>query len=265
MDDGVSDSSVDELDNAPDRMNRSVLRAMALLSRLGDFPDGATVADLALATGLPRPTVFRLLLTMAHSGLLVKEEGRFALGWEVARLGKVADPRRGMLPRVQMVVDRLVGELNETVAYSVVTGPTTSDLVVEVVSKRWLSSNQRYMGRQLPLHASATGKVLLASLTDEQVVALLPSRLTEFTPFTITDRTALLHELNGVRERGFATLDNELEDGLFALGMGVYDTRRDLIGILAVSGTGQRMKSRSVHYYVEEMRRATAEIAQNLA
>lgn len=245
-------------------MNRSVLRAMTLLKELGRHPGGATAAELAAATGLARPTAFRLLLSMAHTGVLVKTEGRFSLGLEVARLGRIADPYRDLQPHVQVFIDRLSAELSEATAYSIVTGPASLDLIAEAAGSYMLSTAMGYVGRDVPMHASATGKVLLADLSDEQVVTLLPEQLQSFTPFTITARDLLLRELADVRVKDYATLDNELEEGLFAVAVPVRDETGQLIGVLSVSGLDQRMKAANVHTFIEKLRTAADQLRTNV-
>lgn len=254
----------DDLAQAPELTNRSVLRAMALLKELGKHPEGATAAELAAATGLARPTAFRLLLSLAHTGMLMRTDGRFSLGLEVARLGRVADPYRELRPYVQMFLDRLAGELGEAVAYSVVSDHSKLDLIAEASGSYMLSTALGYVGRDMPLHASATGKVLLADLQDEQLTMLLPEELESFTPFTITDPRLLLHEIADVRLKDYATVDNELEEGLFAVAIPVRDELQQLIGILSVSGLDQRMKATNVHAFIEKLREAAVQLRSSV-
>ncbi|WP_155942974.1 IclR family transcriptional regulator [Mycobacterium sp. 141] len=258
--DGEVDS--DRESDPSNQLNRSALRAASLLIAAGNHPNGASAAELALETGVPRPTAHRLLLSLAHSGLLTRNGGTFALGWRTAALGRLADPYRGILPRVQLVLDRLAAELNESVEYTVFTGPTTQETIAQAASTRLLAPSQRYVGRSFPLHASATGKVLLAGLDDNQIRALLPERLEAITPHTITDREALISQLNQVRTRGYSTLDNELEEGLFVIAVPVRSTSGELVGGLGLSGLDQRLKSVSGESLVERLRSAAAELGE---
>ncbi|MCP3424711.1 IclR family transcriptional regulator [Rothia sp. AR01] len=245
-------------------MNRSALRASMLLIAAGDHPGGATAAELAAETGIPRPTAFRLLLSLVHTGLLVREGGSFALGWRIAQLGRAADPYRGLLPRIQAILDRLAADVNESVEYTVFDGLGSQETIAQSASARLLAPSQQYVGRSFPLHASATGKLLLAELGDEDVRALVPDRLEAFTPQTIVDRAELLSELDGVRARGFVTLDNELEEGLFVVAVPVRDGAGTALGGLAASGLDQRMKSTGVRVYVEKLEAASREIARSI-
>lgn len=70
------------------RLNRSVLRAASLLTAIDEYADGATPATLAAHTDLPRPTVFRLLLSLEHAGFLTRTDGRFAPSRRLAELGQ---------------------------------------------------------------------------------------------------------------------------------------------------------------------------------
>lgn len=254
----------DDIDNAPDMMNRSVIRAMTLLSKIGNYPDGVTATELANDVGLARPTVFRLLLSLSYAGFLVKNDGAFTLGWEIARLGRRADPHRVIAAQVQVTVDQLAAELNETVGYAVVTSPTTFDLVAEAHSTHLLSPNKDYIGEDIPLHASATGKVLLARLDDEQLDTLLATPLEQFTRFTITEPEQLKFELHEIGSRGYSILDGELEEGLFAVAVPVLDTSDNVIGVLSASGLDQRMKAAHIQTFIEPLRTAAKNLSEIL-
>lgn len=127
---------------------------------------------------------------------------------------------------MQVTLEALVAELNETIAYAVVTGPTSFDLVAEVEGTYFLAPQEGYAGQRLPLHASVMGKIILADLTDAEIDTLLPDELEAFTKYTITDRDFLMQQLAEIRAVGYATLDSEIEEGLFSVAVGVPMTIR---------------------------------------
>lgn len=88
------------------------------------------------------------------------------------------------------------------------------------------------IGLGFPLHCTANGKAFLANMTDEQVAALLPERLTTYTGSTIGDRADLLRELAEVRRSGVAYDREEYTPGICAVGVVVQDAVR---GALALS------------------------------
>src|SRR5699024_112000 len=97
---------------------------------------------------------------------------------------RLADPHSGILSRVQVTIEALVTELNETIAYGVVTGPTSFDLIAEVDGPHFLAHQEGYAGQRLPIHASAMGKIILADLSDREVQTLLPETLESFRRYT---------------------------------------------------------------------------------
>jgi DNA-binding IclR family transcriptional regulator len=249
-------------DSYLDQLNRSALRAASILISVGGHPEGASAAQLAVETGVPRPTTFRILLSLVHTGLLARDGGTFKLGWRTAQLGRLADPYRDILPRVQVILDSLAADVNESVEFVMFTSPTTQETIAQASSTRLLAPSQQYVGRSFPLHATATGKLLLSNLDDDQIRALLPGRLEVMTPVTITDREALLAELDKTRAQGFAALDGELEEGLFVVAVPVRNGEGKLISGLSVSGLSQRMKSTNIHFYVEKLHAAAGKLGK---
>lgn len=155
--------------------------------------------------------------------------------------------------------------LNETFSFVMVRGDWDHPVIAEASRSRYLSATHQYLGGTYPLHASATGKLILAEQSDEKVAAELPKKLKSYTPQTITSRDALLRELGKVREQGYAILDNELEEGLFAVGCPVRDPGGQLIGIITINGPTQRLKSDRLPETIDKLRQAADEAAKALA
>jgi DNA-binding IclR family transcriptional regulator len=101
----------------------------------------------------------------------------------------------------------------------------------------YLIGATNWLGRAVPLHCSAIGKVLLA-----YGAAKLPAgRLERRTDHSITSRAALAAELTAVRDRGYAVIDGELEPGLVAVAAPVYRDGGAVVAALSVSGPGTRL------------------------
>ena len=94
-----------------------------------------------------------------------------------------------------------------------------------------LNVSNQYVGGTFPLHASATGKLILAELDDARIEELLPAELPRYTPRTVTSRTALLDEVHQVREQGYAVSREgltEVKDDIVELGIDVVDQEQPL-------------------------------------
>ncbi|GAA0651889.1 IclR family transcriptional regulator [Streptomyces thermocarboxydovorans] len=233
---------MNEASATPDMANKSVTKAIRLLRELAARPrTGATVSALAKAAGISRPTAFRLLHSLEKNGFVDRVDNNYILGWELARLGRLADPYQGLVARAQPLLQELADQLNESVTLSVPDSKDGLDLVAEATGSHVVGFRAHQMvGQHWPLHASSTGKVLLADMPLDKVTALLPEKLEAYASRTITDRGTLLKELTQVREQGFAIIDNELEEELLSLSRPVRDSSGNLVAILTVNGPRYR-------------------------
>ncbi|MDQ0862583.1 IclR family transcriptional regulator domain-containing protein [Arthrobacter globiformis] len=102
-------------------------------------------------------------------------------------------------------------------SFAIVRSETSYDVIAEASGSRYLNATHLYVGGNCPAHASATGKLLLSELSDDDIAATLPEKLEPYTSRTISNRKAILHEIRQVREQGYAVIDEELEEGLFAV------------------------------------------------
>jgi DNA-binding IclR family transcriptional regulator len=248
-----------------DLTNKSVVKATVLLSELGRHRHGITVTELSQAVGMTRPTAFRLLLSLEQTGFVDRVDNRYLLGWQMARLGRLADPYTGAVARIQPILDEYAAKLNETISFAMVRSDTSYDVIAEASGSRFLNVSQLYVGGNYPAHASATGKLLLSELSDNEIAARLPEKLEPYTDRTITTRKALLREIKQVREQGYAVIDEELEVGLFAAAYPVRDTAGGLIGVLAVMGPAQRLNSGNLPEAINKLRQAAVEVAKALS
>ncbi|MFC9556499.1 IclR family transcriptional regulator [Rhodococcus sp. NPDC056960] len=240
--------------------NKSVTKAVRLLRELAARPkSGTTVSTLAKAVGISRPTAFRLLYSLERTGLVDRVDNNYTLGWEMARLGRHADPYAGLVARAQPLLQELADTFNETVSLAVPNLQDGLDLIAEAAGSHVVGINSRMsghmIGTQYPLHASSSGKVLLADWPTSKVVDRLPEHLDGYTAQTITDRTVLLAELDRVRENGFGLIDNELEEELVSLSCPVRDPAGNLVAIVSLNGPRYRFGRERIPDGLHEMQK----------
>jgi DNA-binding IclR family transcriptional regulator len=248
-----------------DIANKSVTKAVGLLRVMAAQPrTGATATTLAKASGISRPTAFRLLFSLERTGLVDRIDNKYILGWELARLGRYADPYSGLVVKAQPLLQELADDLNESVTLSVPNANDELDLVAEAMGSHVIGITSRMsshrVGQRYPLHASSSGKVLLADMSVEKVKALLPAQLEAYTPHTITDRAVLLKELVQIREQGFGIIDNELEEELISLSRPVRDSSGNLVAILTLNGPRYRFGRARIPDALQRMQRAVDEL-----
>ncbi len=219
---------------------QSVDRAVDVLEYLAERDDGA-VTDLAAALGVHKSTAFRLLAALEARGLVeqVSERGRYRLGFGLVRLAGAAAARLDLVEQSRPVTRRLAMELGETVNVARLEG----DAVVNIdqVMGGATVATQNWVGQRTPLHATSSGKVLLATAPPDERARLLDRPLAAFTPATITDRAVLEAELERAARDGWAATREELEVGLNAIAAPVRGRDGTVVAAVSVSGPSYRL------------------------
>lgn len=226
-----------------------------LLRATATHPDGASVSALARAAELPRATALRLIQTMEREGLLLRvpEADRVLLGPELIRLARGVDMGTVLRELAGARLGELSDTVRETVTLSVVASDGGLDLVHQVDGPQHLVPRS-WLGRRFPMHASSSGKILLASYDEDRLERFLREPLPALTPATITTARALRRELKSVREHGYAATVDEIEQGLAGVSMGIFSETGALLGVINVSGLSQRLDQAARQRAVEHMR-----------
>ena len=215
-------------------------KAAAILRAAAERPGGVSVSGLARAAGLPRATALRLVRTLESEGLLVRfpEHDRVVLGLELQRLARAVDVREVLIEASRRPLEELADETRETITLTVVE-PDGRLAVVKQIDPPHLLKVADWLGRRYPLHASSSGKLLLSTLSDEQLATTLRAPLERLTKWTITDADRLRRELDDVRANGYAAIVDELELGIASISIGIR-VRQRLAGMLNVTGPTMR-------------------------
>ncbi|MFI1966475.1 IclR family transcriptional regulator [Streptomyces pathocidini] len=242
---------------------QSLDRALALLNAVSaSAPEGRSAAELAVECGLNRATAWRLLATLEHHGMVERDTttNRYSIGFTVTRMATTAGVD-GLVRRAHGVLQRLSRETGETANLAVAQclGLTYVDEVAPpvVLSARWL-------GRQVPMHATSAGKAFLAWLPDAEVESMLASPLPGFTETTRTDRDALRAELAEIRAQGYGVSVGELESQVYGVAAPVLDGARRPFAIVSVWGPRDRVPQERFAGLGALVRGAAEDIAERM-
>jgi DNA-binding IclR family transcriptional regulator len=241
---------------------RSLDKAIFLLHALATGPRSASA--LARQTGIPRATVARTLWTLADADLVEEVEDGWVLGYELVRLGRAADPDTHLIRLARPFVGDLRDVSGESALVAVPRGETAFEIVLQLDGPHLVGVTS-WVGRAVPLHASAPGKLLLAELDERSLAAWLADQpLKPLTRRTITTAKRLRAELANVRRDGFAELVDELEDGLTSLAAAVHDVDGTLVAMVGISGPTARLGNARRTALRAEIRATAGRIEQRL-
>jgi IclR family acetate operon transcriptional repressor len=232
-------------------------RAFDLLERMADAGGEVGLSELAGSSGLPLPTIHRLMRTLVATGYVRQQPNRrYALGPRLIRLGESASRLLGTWARPQLA--RLVEETGETANMALLDG----DEVVYVAQVPSRHSMRMFteVGRRVLPHSTGVGKALLAQLPDDEVRALLArTGMPAATEKTITSPGAFLKALAAVRADGYAVDDNEQEMGVRCLAVAVPDA--PTAAAVSISGPAGRVTEAATERIVPVLQ----EVARNLS
>jgi DNA-binding IclR family transcriptional regulator len=195
---------------------QSVDRALQLLAVVAAAaPRGETATELASRCGINRATGWRLLATLEAHGLVERDPStnRYKVGLALIRMSAAAG-YDGLVRRTRPILERVSAQTGETADLAVV-GLHGVTYVGEVAPPSVMAIN--WLAREVPLHATSTGKAFLAWLPQDEAVGLLETPLRRFTDTTVTDPDVLLEELAETRARGYAECAGELEPTLYGV------------------------------------------------
>jgi IclR family transcriptional regulator, acetate operon repressor len=217
---------------------QSIDRAVRLLTEVVDAAEPVTFSELAAATGLAKSTTSRLLFALERHGLVRREANN---GYRPGPLFVRYAWRAGREADLVEIAKPYLNRLGERTGETINLGVTSRGLVEQIaqVDSRFVLGGSNWVGRAVPLHCTAQGKVLLAHGAAE----LPAGRLLRLTEHTITNRAALLAQLDEVRGRSFAVTAEELEPGLVAVASPVYREGGVVVAALSVSGPVNRLIS----------------------
>lgn len=243
---------------------QSVDRALTVLETLSST-GGSFVGELAEAIGVHKSTASRLLSALEKRGMVQQgdERGKYQLGFGILRLAAAIPGRLSLVQEARPVLQALAGEFGETANLAVL----RSNVAVNVDQAMGPSAvaTHDWIGNLTPVHATASGKIFLAYLEpDGRDKLLAATGLPAETPKTITTRSVLDKQLARIVEAGYSTVYEELEIGLNAIAVPVWDYRGDVIGSISISGPAFRFHPEDSPDLAHELVRAGEQVSAHL-
>jgi IclR family transcriptional regulator, acetate operon repressor len=244
---------------------QSLVRALNIMSILGEADGPMSLTELARAAELSPSTAHRLLTTLQQERYVRFDSGTrswyvgvqaFIAGSGFLKTRNIVDLAR---PRMRQLMD----QASETVNLAIIENH-------EVVYLAQVECHQMMRalappGSRLPLHCSAAGKALLARMAPQYVKSLMEQRgMQRFTAATLTTLDALEADLEVIRTRAYAIDNEEHAIGLRCVAATIYDERAQAIGALSVSGPKARVTDERVAALGALVRQAAAMVTNEL-
>jgi DNA-binding IclR family transcriptional regulator len=221
-------------------------RAFAVLDLLSASATSLGLAEIAQALGLHKSTAHRFLMVLQQHRMVERTPaGKFRLGLRLCDFGSRAIEQYDLRERAQLHLKMLVAEVEET-AHLCILEQTRMVYIDKQEPERTIRMISR-VGASSPVHCTAVGKAVLATMPRARVEQLLPElQLERFTRRTMTSREALLKELDRTSRRGYAVDDEEREEGVRCAGVAILDGRGEPVAAVSISGPAFRVTMQKI-------------------
>ncbi|HEX4221504.1 MAG TPA: IclR family transcriptional regulator [Pseudonocardiaceae bacterium] len=242
---------------------QSVDRAVAVLELLAARGETG-ITEIAGELGVHKSTASRLVSVLEGRGLVEQlgQRGKYVIGFGVVRLAGAAIGRLDLATLGLPVCQSLADAIGETINVAVLDGSAA----VNITQARGAAaiSAQNWIGQRTPLHATSSGKVLLAHVEPARRKEIVNGPLLHYTPNTLTDPAALTEELDEVLATGYAATFEELEIGLNAIAVPIFGAGGKLLAAMSASGPAYRLSRRQTKAIAADLGVGAAELSGQL-
>jgi DNA-binding IclR family transcriptional regulator len=252
-----------QLSAASRRARPATERSLLLLEALANAGRPVSLKELAVTLGLPQATAFRLCQLLENERYVVREAGgrRYAIGVRLLRLGLSIVSASGPTTARHKILAELVSEVGETCNLTALVG--TDVVYLDRVEAQWPLRVILEPGSRVPLHCTASGKLLLSAMpaeTRDQMLAVLT--LTPHTPNTIVDKQMLRREMARIRKRGYSTDNEEFLVGITCIAVPVKDRRGKTLAAIGCQAPKARVSLKQLIGRIDLVQRAARRLEQ---
>lgn len=243
-------------------------RGLAIMEMLASSGEGIALTEISEKLRIPRSATHRLLNTLCETGYARQEQerGTYVLTSKLQVLAFTHLSADGMIDSAQPVLNQLAAEVGELVRLSVV----DEDRLTWVARAQGARSGLRYdpdMGMAAKLSCSATGYAWMATMDNEQALALVGRQgfgsTQEYGPYAPQSVDALLPRIESARALGYALAIQTFADWMSAIAVPLlHPVSRKVIGVVSVAGPVFRLGEARLHQIAPYLIAAVAQIQQ---
>jgi DNA-binding IclR family transcriptional regulator len=244
---------------APRSTTRTALKILELFS--ADEPE-LGVSEMARRLGVHKSNVSRLATALEAEGFLARtQKGRYRLGLYVWAMGSVANHSHALYRSALLEMCEIRHETGESTHLAVLVGLEVIPLE-RFHSESFMRRIAGHAHRRPAIHATSTGKVLLAHARDEIRERVIAQGLPRLTPSTLVDPDKFRAEIAQVRAQGYAVDREEFSRGVSSLSAPIFTEDRQSMAAISVVGTSDRLSGRRMEQALRVLLRATERISQ---
>lgn len=244
----------------------SIEKALEVLMAFTPYNQELGTGEISLKLGLHKATASRILRTLADKGFLQQDQDtkKFSLGPAASDIGRAYNNglSSNLVRLAKPYIEELRNTLKETIVLELLSGGSTVMAYVAEGPQKVRTAGT--VGDRLPVNGAAGAKAILAFLPWTVARGFVKDKMPEFTPNTITDPKAYKLELEKIRRKGYSLDDGELDVGINAVGVPVFNHENRPVAAVVVVGPAQRITGKNDSAVVIWSKKAAADISARL-
>ncbi|HHD7242265.1 TPA: DNA-binding transcriptional repressor XynR [Enterobacter cloacae] len=244
---------------------QSVERALQILDLFNEQATELKITDISKLMGLSKSTLHSLLKTLQLHGYIDQnpENGKYRLGMKLVERGHFVVGSIDIRQKAKGWLTELSRRTGQTTHLGILDG--REGVYIEKIEGKLAAIAYSRIGRRLPVHATAIGKVLIAWLDETELNALLEGyQYTTYTPSTLASREALMAALAQTREQGYALDSEENEQGVRCVAVPVWNHESRVIAALSLSTLTSRVDDAGLADFREQLQQAGLQLSRAL-
>ena len=242
-----------------------VARALHLLETIAGADRPLTLPELCALLHLPKATTHRLCQQLEAAGFVVREPGgrRYAPGARLLRIGFNV-LRSGLTAERHQILTALVDAIGETCNFTTLAGQEI--IYLDRVEARWPLRLHVEIGSLVPVHCTASGKIMLAAMRPQERRRMIDAvGLPPYTPHTITSRGEFEAELAAITQQGFSLDREEFLLGMAAIAVPVISADGAVVAAVACHAPSVRFSIDQAKSHLPQLKDAARKLAATLA
>lgn len=244
------------------------IRVLAILEALAKSPSPLSLSQLSSSTHIPRSSLIRLLEQLMDTHYVAKlpSQESYITGPNTISLGFSLINTSPFLVQAQNILTALVNQIGETCNLTYLNKNQVQYLVRVEHQKVLRLQLHLPVGTKVPLHCTASGKVLLAHLNSYDQAQMLSSlSLAKYTEKTIEDAKTLNRELERTKSQQIGIDNEEFVKGMIALAVPIFDQKTGAcIAALACHAPVAHTRLADLHLHIPSLQKASTQIAKLL-
>lgn len=244
---------------------QSVERALKILELFDEHTTELKITEISGKMGLHKSTVHSLLKTLQEYSYIDQnpEDGKYRLGLKLAERGNLVIHNMDIRKTARKYLLDLSAKTGQTVHLGILDG--SEGVYIDKVEGEQSLIRYSRIGRRLPLHSTAIGKVLLAYQNPNHTDQLLKDYHYQYqTAHTIINEAVLRNELEKIKQQGYAIDDQENEQGVRCASVPIFNGKGQVLGAISISTLISRVGDQELNVFIDLLKTACQELSEQM-